>query len=146
MVPTRRNVAIARRRLANFFVSKFRCDHRKSHGLLLKERNAQGFSKNSLELILVTAFWIGIDYLLYLGATSEIGMHHIALDRPRPHDRDLDDEIVKYARLQTRQHVHLRPALDLEDAERIRPAQHIVGRPVIRAARSRACKSSRDAS
>ena len=47
-------------------------------------------------------------------------MHHVALDRARPHDRHLDDEIVEFLRLQPRQHGHLRAALDLEDAERIR--------------------------
>ena len=46
-------------------------------------------------------------------------MHHVALDRARAHDRHLDDEIVEVARLQARQHVHLRPALDLEHADRI---------------------------
>ncbi len=53
-------------------------------------------------------------------------MHHVALDRPGPDDRDLDDEVVEAARLQPRQHVHLRPALDLEHAERIALAQHVV--------------------
>ena len=53
-------------------------------------------------------------------------MDHVALDRPRPDDRDLDDQVVEAARLQPRQHVHLRPALDLEHAERIALAQHVV--------------------
>ena len=60
------------------------------------------------------------------GAPAQIGMHHVALDRPRPHDRDLDHEIVEFARLEPRQHRHLRAALDLEDAERVGPAQHLV--------------------
>src|SRR5215472_8887277 len=53
-------------------------------------------------------------------------MHHVALDWPRPHDRDLDDEIVKFLRLEPRQHTHLRAALDLEDAERVGTGQHLV--------------------
>ena len=50
---------------------------------------------------------------------------------PGPHDRDLDDEIVEGARFQTRQHVHLRAALDLEHAERFTAAQHVVDRLVV---------------
>jgi hypothetical protein len=44
-------------------------------------------------------------------------MHHAALDRPGAHDRDLDHEVVEFARLQARQHRHLGAALDLEDAD-----------------------------
>ena len=56
----------------------------------------------------------------------QIGMHHVALDRPGTDDRDLDHQVIKRARLQARQHVHLRAALDLEHAERFAPAQHVV--------------------
>jgi hypothetical protein len=51
-------------------------------------------------------------------------MHHVALDRARPHDRDLDHEIVEFFRLEPRQHRHLGAALDLEHAERVGAAQH----------------------
>src|SRR3546814_4172889 len=54
-------------------------------------------------------------------------MDHVALDRTGPDDRDLDDEIVKSARLDVRQHRHLRPALDLEGAERVGRADHRIG-------------------
>ena len=50
-------------------------------------------------------------------------MDHAALDRPGPHDRHLDDEVVVGARLQPRQHRHLRPALDLEHADACRPGR-----------------------
>ena len=53
-------------------------------------------------------------------------MDHVALDRTRPDDRDLDHQVVEAARLEARQHVHLRPALDLEHAQRIALAQHVV--------------------
>src|SRR3546814_2983249 len=53
-------------------------------------------------------------------------MHHVALDRTRPHNGDLDDEVVELARLQARQHGHLRAALDLEHANGIGATQHIV--------------------
>jgi hypothetical protein len=53
-------------------------------------------------------------------------MHHVALDRARPHDRDLDDEIVELLRLEPRQHRHLRAAFDLKHAERVRALQHAI--------------------
>ena len=56
----------------------------------------------------------------------QVWMHHAALDRAGPHDRDLDHEIVEAARLQPRQHVHLRARFDLEHAERVAVAHHVV--------------------
>ncbi len=58
-------------------------------------------------------------------------MHHVALDRAGPDDGDLDHEIVERARLQPRQHVHLRPALDLEHAERFARGKHVVNLIVV---------------
>jgi hypothetical protein len=54
-------------------------------------------------------------------------MDHVALDRARSDDRDLDDEIVERPRLHPRQHRHLRSALDLEGTERIGLPNHRVG-------------------
>ena len=54
-------------------------------------------------------------------------MHHAALDRPGPHDRHLHHQVVVAARLQARQHAHLRAALDLEDADGVGAADHVVG-------------------
>jgi hypothetical protein len=59
----------------------------------------------------------GID----LVAAAQIGMHHVALDRPRAHDRDFNHKVVEAFRLEPRQHRHLRSALDLEHADRIGP-------------------------
>src|SRR6476661_5292693 len=53
-------------------------------------------------------------------------MHHVALDRSGTHDRDLDDEVVKFLRLEPRQHAHLRAAFHLEHAERIGAAEHAI--------------------
>ena len=58
-------------------------------------------------------------------------MHHVTLDRTRPHDRDFNDKVVKFPRLQPRQHVHLRTAFDLEHAERFTPLQHLINFVVI---------------
>ena len=58
-------------------------------------------------------------------------MHHAPLDRPRPHDRHLDDEVVELARAHPRQEGELRPALHLEDADGVRPAEHVVDRRIL---------------
>ena len=68
----------------------------------------------------------GEGHRLLAAAALQVRVDHVALDRPRAHDRDLDHQVVEAARLQPRQHVHLRPALDLEHAERIPAAQHVV--------------------
>ncbi len=57
-------------------------------------------------------------------------MHHVALDRAGPDDRDLDDEVVVRAGPQPRQHRHLRARLDLEHAHRVGVADHVVDRRV----------------
>ena len=54
-------------------------------------------------------------------------MNHAALDRPGPHDRDLDHQVVELLGLQPRQHRHLGPTLDLEDADRVGMLDHVVG-------------------
>ena len=59
-------------------------------------------------------------------------MYHVALDRAGADDRDLDHQIVEAARAEARQEIHLRPALDLEDAEAVRAAEHVVDRRVLR--------------
>ena len=95
------------------------------HRLLLEQRHAEGLAEHLLQFGLRI-----LDRLLAL-APPQIGMHHVALDRARPHDRDLDDQIVEGARLDARQHRHLRPALDLEGAERVGLADHRVGARIL---------------
>ena len=64
-------------------------------------------------------------------AAAQIGMHHVALDRPGPHDRHFDHQVVETARPQPRQHAHLGPALDLKHAHRVGPADHVVDRRIL---------------
>ena len=59
-------------------------------------------------------------------------MHHVALDRAGSHDRHFDHEIVEISRHEPRQHGHLRAALHLEHAERIRAGQHAVNGGILR--------------
>ena len=61
----------------------------------------------------------------------EIGVDHVALDRPGADNRHLDHQVIETARPQAGQHVHLRPALDLEHPERIPLAEHVVDRRIL---------------
>ncbi len=113
--------------LVGFVGREFRSLDGDPHRLFLKQGNAEGFSEDGLKFVLVAIFRKGIFDVFRLHPPAlQIGMHHLALDRPGTNDRDLDHQIIKRARLQARQHVHLGAALDLEYAERFAPAQHVV--------------------
>src|SRR3546814_15515527 len=58
-------------------------------------------------------------------------MDHVTLDRPGADDRDLDHQVVEAFGLDARQHRHLRPALDLEDAQRIGLLYHAIDGGII---------------
>ncbi len=96
-----------------------------AHRLFLEQRHAQRLAQHLLERLR------GKRDRLQALAPAEIRMHHVALDWARPHDRDFDDEVVELPRPQARQHRHLRAALDLEHADRIRLAQHVVDRGIL---------------
>ena len=49
----------------------------------------------------------------------------VALDRARPDDRHLHDEVVEVLRPRLRERLHLRPALDLEDAHGVGRLEHL---------------------
>ena len=51
-------------------------------------------------------------------------MDGVALDRAGPDDRDLHHQVVQVGRLRLGQRLHLGPALDLEDADRVRGLEH----------------------
>ena len=93
-------------------------DDRHLHRLFLKQRNAQRLFQHT------TQFRRGILDFLQPVATAQIGMHHIALDRSRPDDRHLNNDIVERARLQPRQHRHLRSRFDLKRPQRVGFADH----------------------
>src|ERR1035438_10304722 len=110
-----------------FLGGKFRGLDGDTHRLLLEQWHAEGLVQDLIQFILFTVRrrrrWVA--HFFNTIPSPEIRMHHVALDRTRPDDGDLDDEIVEFSRPQTRQHVHLRAALDLEHAERLAPAKHI---------------------
>ena len=49
----------------------------------------------------------------------------VALDRARPDDRDLDHQVVEALRARLGERLHLGPALDLEDADRVGRLEHL---------------------
>src|SRR5690606_539863 len=90
------------------------------HGLLLEQRYPQGATKNILK------FFGGILHGLLTVTSTQVWVHHIALDGSRSDDRHLDHQIVKGLRFQPGQHRHLRPAFDLKHPDSIRPAYHFI--------------------
>ena len=90
-----------------------RRNDRQLHDLLLENRHAE----RTLEHLLHGLTRIGHGLLAI--AAPQVRMHHLALDRSRPHDRHFDHEIVEILRAQARQHGHLRPRFDLKDARRV---------------------------
>jgi len=90
------------------------------HRLFLKQRHAERLAEHRLQ------FFGGIRHVFEPLAAAQIGMHHVALDRPRAHDRHFDDEVVEFLRLQPRQHRHLRAALDLEHPDRVGALDHLI--------------------
>ena len=107
---------------------KARRHHGEAHRLLLEQRHAERPPQHLLQFVgrAVLRRGRGKGDVFDPLPAAQIGMHHVALDRPGPDDRHLDDEVIELARPQTRQHVHLRPALDLEHADRVARAEHVV--------------------
>jgi hypothetical protein len=112
--------------LIRFARRESRGHHGQLHHLFLKNGNAQRFLQHAADLV------VGVRHRLLAGPPPQIRMDHLALDRTRPDDGDLDHQIVVAAGPQPRQHGHLRSAFDLEDTDRIRAADHIVDGPIAR--------------
>ena len=64
-------------------------------------------------------------------APPHIRVNRTADDRPRSHDGYLDRQIIQIARLRARQHLDLRPTLDLEQSDGIAVADLVVDRGVV---------------
>ena len=61
----------------------------------------------------------------------DVRVHRLPLDRPRPHERDLDGDVVEVLGLRAQEALHLRAALDLERADRVRALDVVVDRGVV---------------
>jgi len=103
----------------SFVGREFRRRDRNLHRLFLKQRHSKRAFEHVFQFVRrsMGGGRRGVVFLLDPVAAAQVWMHHIALDRPRPHDRHFDDEVVKTLRLQARQHRHLRTAFDLEHAD-----------------------------
>jgi hypothetical protein len=98
------------------------------HRLLLEQRHAERAFENVAQFVGRSVHRVGGGVMLLLDAVApaQIGMHHVALDRTRAHDRNFNHKVVEALRLEPRQHRHLRTALDLKYADRVGTRQHLV--------------------
>ena len=56
----------------------------------------------------------------------DVGMHHVARDRAGANNGHLNDQIVEAGRADARQGRHLGATLDLENADRVGPLDHLI--------------------
>ena len=92
------------------------------HELLLEQRHPEGLLQAPLETGMQER------HLLRPVTPAQVGMDRPSLDRSGADEGDLDDEVVETARSQPGQRGHLRPALHLEEPNRVTAAQHVVDR------------------
>ncbi len=113
--------------LVGFGWRETRADDGDLHRLFLKQRHAERLLENRFQRR------AGIDDGLFALAAAQVRMHHVALNRPWPHDGHFDHQIVKLLRLETRQHALLRAAFHLKNADGVGALQHFVhGRVFVR--------------
>ena len=74
---------------------------------------------------------MGVAHRLLAVSAAQIGVHHAPHDGPRPHDADLDDQVVVITGFEPGQHGHLRAALDLEAPHGIGLADHGEGGGIV---------------
>ena len=120
--------ALETHRTAEFFgfaTAETGRDHRDSQELFLEDRDAERSLENRSQA------FVGIDDRFAAGSAIDVGVHHLADDRTRSNDRDLDDEIVEGPGFQARKRRHLCAAFDLEDADRVGATHHGIGLGVV---------------
>ena len=64
-------------------------------------------------------------------ARIDVRMHGLPLDRPRPHERDLDGDVVEVLGPRAQEALHLRAALDLERPDRVGALDVVVDRRIV---------------
>ena len=94
--------------------------HGDFHDLLLEQRHAERALEHAAHL------FARVHHRFQPALAAQVRMHHLALDRSRTHDGDLDHQVIEVFRLEPRQHRHLRARLDLEHADRIGLLDHPV--------------------
>ncbi len=101
--------------------------HGHAEDLLLVEDDAQRFPQDRFQKGMIVDRRRGEPTPSQL-SMLDIGVDGAADDRTRPHDRHLHDKIFEAAGLGAQQGLDLGPALDLEGADRIPGADHVVDR------------------
>ncbi len=116
---------------AGFITSCFHCQ---LHHLFLEQRHAQRACEHAFQLWWVERIVRVVQRVRSLFAQDppplKVGMDHVTLDRAGSHDRHLDHQVIELAWLHAWQHRHLRARLDLEHADGVGGADHVVGRAV----------------
>jgi hypothetical protein len=100
-------------------------DHADADGLLLKEQHAQRFRQHRRQT------GVQIAHRLLPAAPPQIRVHRATLDRAGAHDGHLDDDVLEAGRLETGQHLLLRPALHLKRSRGVALLQHPVDGRVV---------------
>ena len=95
-------------------------DDGQGHGLFLEERDAEGLAEDGADFVIRETDG------LQAVAAAEVGVDHVALDGAGADDGDFDDQVVEAAGPQAREHGHLGAGLDLEDADGVGGADHVV--------------------
>ena len=98
--------------------------HRDLDDLLLVEDHPERVLEDRLEQRM------GVRHRLAALLAPYVGMDGVALDRSRTDDRHLHHQVVECLGARARQCLHLRPRLDLEHADGVRIAAHLVDRRV----------------
>ena len=87
--------------------------------LVLEDDDAERLSQRLLEQRVVGRRAVARIVAQQL-APLDVWVHGLPLDRPRPHERDLHRDVVDRLRPRAEDDLHLRAALDLEAADRVR--------------------------
>ena len=100
-----------------------------AHGLFLKQWHTQGLVQNLAKLVGGAKFGRRgriFHHLLAIPA-AQIGMHHVALNGARADNRHFNHQVIEIPWFKARQHVHLGAAFNLKHANRVSPAEHVIG-------------------
>ena len=98
--------------------------------LVLKDDRPQRLPQRRLERgVLVGDLEVRIDAQPL--APLDVGVDGAALDRPGSHDRHLDRDVLEVLGARAQQRLHLRAALDLEDADGLSVLDRVVGRGIL---------------
>ena len=100
--------------------------HGDRHRLFLEDRNSLGALENRFQV------WMWVGYRLEPAPSRRVWMDEIRLDRARTNQCHLHHDVIQPIRLRMQHRSDLRPALDLERANRLTAGDEIVGRLVIR--------------